>query len=282
MFNLLKRVKTTLAVLVMSLFLNACSQGFIYDQVPRIILWEFNDYVTLNDTQEEQFMEIIRELMTVQREEHFAIYIAWIDDIDRKVMSNSMTMADMMRWYREGSSYRTEVLALVAPIAADYVLGFSLAQREEFVANLREELEREIEDRAEKTNAQWQQQWAEERIESTEERIGALSETQKNLISVSVLEQIETMADYQAYQLAWLDGFEAALMADDRGRLIDVMENYKQFYSASYRTKRQLNRTKGFRDLVTLMGTLTPPQRQRVNETLMEWKDLLTGIQDIR
>jgi len=267
-------------VLLMALFINACSSGFLYERIPRLALWEFDNFVELNSEQEDHFLVLAREVLDEQRSEHFDVYIGWLDRINGAIASNELTQELLLEVYDEFVVFRAKLLDTLAPRAADFLLSLSSDQHDEFLQNLRENLDKDVAEYQKMRAEQGDEERVKKRQEGAEEQFGSLSDEQRELIAEYAKQQIDSSAGYDKYRYAWLDGFSEALKAADRERLIDVMVNYKQFYSEEYRVQRDANRALSFRSFAELTATLSDKQRGEIAESLNDWKADLAAIRD--
>jgi len=267
-------------VLLMALFINACSSGFLYERIPRLALWEFDNFVELSSEQESQFLLLAREILDEQRTQHFDVYIGWLDRVGDAILSNELTLELLLDIYDEFVTFREKLLDSLAPKAADFLFTLSQEQRNEFLQNLRDNLDKDVAESKKRREKRGIEERIEQRQDGAEDQFGSLTQEQRALIEKYAKQQIDSSKGYDEYRYAWLDGFSEALRAGDRDRIIDVMINYKQFYSDEYRVQRGANRTMALQSFAELSSTLSKDQRNEMISSLEEWKADLIAIRD--
>jgi len=268
------------AVIGFAVTLMACSQSFVYSFLPRLILWEVDDYVTLTSEQSDRLLDTLEDALEVHRTEHIPFYIREMDSIESTIRTKQITPQTIESWYGDAIAYRRDSLAWIAPLGVEQLQGLSLQQRLELVENLVESLEdrRLARDESPKTDEEKRATWAEERIESTEELLGDLTEEQKSILIRSVNEQLDNGDYWYEYRSRWLLEFEFALRASDWDRVDQLIRTPEAWYGAEYEQRLAVNREKAFDTIATFINSLNDGQRNRFFEQWSEWRELLVDI----
>ncbi|WP_298634588.1 DUF6279 family lipoprotein [uncultured Umboniibacter sp.] len=272
------RRSAQMGLLMVVVLLTGCTQAFLYDFIPRYVVWEMDEFVTLNGDQEDELMALITEALEVNRNEHMPLYFNFLSDVETQIMLGEVSDADVKEWYTRIINHRAETLAWLAPMGAEFLVKLSDEQHEELLANLQRGLDEDDEQLAEDNISERKERWAEGRIKFVEEMVGDLTESQKASLMNSVTDQQDTTVEWMAWRHRWLDEFSAALRARDEARLIAVMSYPETLYSPEYKAIKVDNRQRSFGHIATFMNGLSEPQRAQLVTQLEEWRQLFAAI----
>lgn len=265
-------------IVVLLTVLAGCSQSFVYNFLPRLILWEIDDYVTLTGDQSDRLLDALEEALSVHRSEHIPFYIREMNEIEQTIRSDSVSPQTVEEWYGTIASYRREALAWIAPLGVDQIQELSLAQRTELVTNLREQLQDRRDSRAPETEQEKRERWLQARIESTENIVGPLTAEQREILARSVANQLDNGAYWIDYRQRWLSEFDRALQASDWDYAEELMYAPEQLYSEEYATRIEANRQSAYVTISELINSLSAEQRGQLFDQWAQWRSLLEDI----
>ncbi|RMA79417.1 DUF6279 family lipoprotein [Umboniibacter marinipuniceus] len=272
------RLGTRAALLSVVVLLTGCTQAFLYDFIPRYILWEMDEFVTLNNEQEDELMVLMTDALEVNRNEHMPLYYNFLSDVETEIMLGDVTPDDVKSWYTRIVTYRAETLEWLAPQGAQFLIKLSDEQHEELLANLQRGLNDDDESLAEADVSERKARWIEGRIEFVEEMVGELSEAQKTALMNSVTDQQDTTEQWMTWRHRWLDEFSSALKDRDESRLMAVMAYPETLYSPEYKAMKVDNRQRSFGHIASFLGDLTDQQRAQLVTQLDKWRQLFVAI----
>ncbi|MEQ3695837.1 MAG: DUF6279 family lipoprotein [Pseudomonadales bacterium] len=267
-----------MALLTVVVLLTGCTQAFLYDFIPRYIIWEMDEFVTLNGDQEDELMVLMTDALEVNRNEHMPLYYNFLSDVETEIMLGEVSDVDVKEWYTRIVTYRAETLEWLAPMGAEFLVKLSDEQHEELLANLQRGLDEDDESLAEDNVSERKERWAEGRIKFVEEMVGDLTEDQKSALMNSVTDQQDTTVEWMVWRHRWLDEFSDALRTRDETRLMAVMAYPETLYSPEYKAKKVDNRQRSFGHIANFMSGLSDPQRAQLVTQLDEWRQLFVAI----
>lgn len=267
-----------LLIVVLLTVLAGCSQSFVYNFLPRLILWEIDDYVTLTGDQSDRLLVALEEALSVHRSEHIPFYIREMNEIEQSIRSDSVSPQTVEAWYGTIASYRREALAWIAPLGVDQIKELSLAQRSELVTNLQEQLQDRRSNREPETEQEKRERWLQSRIESTEDIIGRLTPEQREILARSVANQLDNGAYWMDYRQRWLSEFDRALQSSDWDKAEALMYAPEQLYTEEYATRLEANRQSAYQTISELINSLSAEQRGQLFDQWAQWRSLLEDI----
>jgi hypothetical protein len=269
-----------MALLMVVVLLTGCTQAFLYDFIPRYIILEMDEFVTLNGDQEDELMVLMTDALEVNRNEHMPLYYNFLTDVETEIMLGEVSPEDVKQWYTQVVTYRADTLAWLAPMGAEFLVKLSDEQHEELLANLRRGLGEDDESLAEDndSDSDRKERWAEGRIRFVEKMVGDLTDDQKSELVNTVTDQQDTTAEWMAWRHRWLDEFSDALRTRDEARLIAVMTYPETLYSPEYKAMKVDNRERSFGHIATFMSGMSDPQRTQLVTQMDDWRELIVAI----
>jgi len=162
--NQSKKIVKLLTLILLTFSITSCSTKLIYNYADWLIFWTVDDYVELNDSQENILEIKIYELLKWHRQKELPYYTSLLKEL-RTIVVNKDDVAfeplyqkAKVLWKRSAVKVTPEIIALLPSL--------SHQQKQELVNNI-EEIQQE-------KNKQWledQDQTWDEKLEEAQERI---------------------------------------------------------------------------------------------------------------
>jgi hypothetical protein len=225
--NQSKKIVKLLTLILLTFSITSCSTKLIYNYADWLIFWAVDDYVELNDSQENILEIKIYELLKWHRQKELPYYTSLLKEL-RTIVVNKDDVAfeplyqkAKVLWKRSALKVTPEIIALLPSL--------SHQQKQELVNNI-EEIQQE-------KNKQWledQDQTWDEKLEEAEERVenfvGDLTAEQK--VTLQAMER--TRPDILVLRIEgrkrWLELFSKALFHQPE---IDKLTIYSLFTDLS-------------------------------------------------
>lgn len=206
--NQSKKIVRLLTLILLTFSITSCSTKLIYNYADWVIFWAVDDYVELNDSQENILEIKIYELLKWHRQEELPYYTSLLKEL-RTIVINKDEVAfeplyqkTRVLWKRSAVKVTPEIIALLPSL--------SLKQKQQLVKN--------IEDIQQEKNQQWledQEQTWDEKFEEAEDRIenfvGDLTAEQKTPLQAMERKRPEILELRIEGRKRWLELFSKAL-----------------------------------------------------------------------
>ncbi|PQJ54673.1 DUF6279 family lipoprotein [Psychrosphaera saromensis] len=197
-----------LALVLLTFCLTSCSTKLIYNYADWLIFWTVDDYVELNEAQENVLEIKIYELLKWHRQEELPYYTSLLKEL-RTIVVNKDDLA-LEPLYQKARGLWKRAALKVTPDIIDFLPSLSQQQKQELVKN--------IKDIQQERNQQWQedqdQTW-DEKFEDAEDKIenfiGDLTQEQKVTLQAMERKRPDILPLRIAGRKRWLDLFSKAL-----------------------------------------------------------------------
>lgn len=275
------------SILLLLLCLSGCSTKFVYKNLDWLVHWYLDDYVELNDSQEEQFDEMLERWLIWHKKTELPIYEQQLNDIISDVKNGEINQ-EKIALHRE--RIRQHWVRARTHVAPDLVtLGTTLSdeQIDEFFDNLEEqnkEEEEELEELLEMSAQKRVKKWNKSNERAMKEWIGSLSKAQKQTIA-SYYERFEgTGKHWIAYRREYQTQLRQTFALPDRGqefsdKLYDLIVDPEKYRSEEMQAVIDANSEATGNYLTELYQSTSEKQKKRL---LREIGDLRDDVQDMR
>lgn len=271
------------AVLVLTVFLVGCTAQFGYRYLDTFIEWQLDDYVELTEDQQERASEIIGELHQWHATDQIPQYRVRLQSL-RQALAEDTVDRDLIEQLELDAWYFWQQMKNQIAAHTNFLNALSSTQKQQLVTSMQGKIDEERAEEAEEGDDLFATYDRVKRSqENLEERLGTLTDAQKQLVKAWVEEAAEVPNDYDwlAYRQRWLDAFESALNASpmDEQRIKSLITDPEQMLSEEQRQNRQQKASIRHRYLAKLSGTLSREQRDTLIEQLDEYIELCRDIE---
>lgn len=252
--------------ITISLLTASCSTKLAYNYLDWALEWYAGKYVSLNDDQQWLLSTTIEKSLKWHRQTQLPTYVNSLDQLIENI-KGELSLSKLKRIYATNENYWRTVKQHTAPLIAELLLNLSDKQVQELFENLEEqnlELEQEY---VNKPDGDLIEQRAERMIDRLEEWIDDLDKKQEKIVFEWSRQYYPLSDRWIMNRRVWQNAFEEAFKyresAPDtfRERVIDLMQNSRQFWTLEHKRLFQSNIELTLSMLAEIHSTLTDDQR---------------------
>ncbi|GGW88319.1 DUF6279 family lipoprotein [Alteromonas halophila] len=280
-------MKKWCCILLIGFLLSGCSSKFAYNNMDWLVYWYLDDYVELNDSQEDIFDEHLKDWIQWHKSEELERYIQHLETVREDIRNKSMSEERVLWHLQQAREHWQRMREELSPQLAKFAERLSDEQVVSLFAALEEDNKEEEEELQEYREMSADER-AEERLDDIrddlEDRIGDLTDEQEQIIQAHSPLFMSTRADWIEYRrniqqsarrLFVTRGSNEKFASD----LLSLMVNPDAYRSEAYRTNRKAN-MKNYASLASkIAGTFTDEQR---NKLLDEVDDFISDLRDMQ
>jgi len=287
-------IKKYSVLLILLLGLTACTNKMAYNNLDWIAAWYVDDYVSLTDTQEKEFEDVINAFVAWHRKSELPNYISQIKRIKVDI-KQGVTSEHIHRYTDTLREYVNVTLVKLTPQITEIAYTLSAKQVKAFLA----EVEERNLNRIEKTQAQSAAERDENRLDKITSRIesfvGDLNREQRHLLVQTNQALLPTFEYWIAFRRAWAASIQEAyqvrdrLLASEGSNHEEAKATFNQLLSQAIletntlRSEAHLavlahNRTIWAGSMEKLMASLSAKQLKALNNKLNETIDDLQAL----
>ena len=265
-----RHIKNGLLVVFSSFFLSACSFSFIYNNLDWWSNWYLDDYVTLNQEQQQVFDTTFDELHSWHRQTQLREYYLQLTALKKQVDSGISQknihdhLASMKNhWFVVREKAKPQLILLIDTLSEN--------QRQQVIDEIEYVNKERLEDYDELTKEEWYKESCNERQKQFKKWIGKLNKDQKVEVCNFVQELSSTFHHRMDYRIKWHSDFKQALVMDINKQQYEVMfteliSNPESLKSDEYVKLSDKNSDVSVKIFHYIMNNLTKKQRNRFNE----------------
>ena len=277
----MRRIYT--AVLCLSALLIGCTAQFGYRYLDTFIEWQLDDYVELTDDQQKRASRIIDELHQWHATQQIPQYRMRLQSLRQALAEDTVDKELIAQLESDAWYFWQQIKDQIAAHTA-FLNDLSVDQKQQLITSMQEKLDEQREEEAEEGDdlfASYDR--VKRRQEALEERLGSLTDEQRQLVKswVSESDAVPNEYDWLAYRQRWLDSFKQALLASPmQAKVIkSLITDPEQMLSEAQQDNRRAKSTIRHRYLAKLSGNLTQEQRENLIEQLDEYIELCRDIE---
>ena len=264
-------------LLLLCLSLSSCSTKLFYNYADWWLEWQIDDLVDLNDEQEEQATNLIDEFFAWHRENELKEYARLLEQYKTVIGDKDTVLFEQA--YQQTFAVWQRSAQFIAPKLISLLSTLEQAQKQQLVKNIKlkqdEQHEKWLEDVEE---PHYRSERLELQVESLEDRLGYLTESQKKKY-INTMQQTEpTLTDRIEARKSWLIAFEKALLVPsiNKDELQPLLIDINSQRSASHQQKSEFNRGLYKTWMLSLLNEMESEQRSRLID---EVEDYMSDIQ---
>jgi hypothetical protein len=261
----------------------ACSSGFVYNRLDRIVSWYVNGLVSLEDAQERQLRVAVSRTLDWHRATQLPAYIRVLEEMAEEAGA-PLSAARLEQRYQQVSVWIDAFLRHANPDVAALLRTFSAEQVSELAESLAEDTEDLEEDYAGRTAEIRHEQRVRGAIRALQRFTGRLSAEQRELVARRLAGMHDVSGEWLERRRHWQERFLLLLRADSRdaagfeAALLDLVLHPDQFDTPGYRRRVEENRGIVVTMVAELSTTFTPRQHER---SAQKFRDLAGDLQEI-
>ncbi len=280
-------MKKWCCILLVGLLLGGCSSKFAYDNIDWLVYWYLDDYVELNDAQEDVFDEHLAGWLDWHQSEELDRYIAHLKTMREDVTQGALTEDRVMWHLQQAQQHWQRMREELSPKLATFAETLDDEQIVSLFAALEEDNKEEEEELNEFLEMSPEEQ-AEERLDEIrddmEDRIGDLTDEQEAIIREHSPLFLSTRKDWIEYRRTIQKSARRLFVTRGSNEefakdLLALMVDPDAYRSEIYRENREANRRNYAQLAAKIAASLTDEQRDKLVE---EIDDLLSDLRDLK
>jgi hypothetical protein len=276
-------IKNGLLVILSSFLLSACSFSFIYNNLDWWSNWYLDDYVTLNQEQQQIFDNTFDELHSWHRQTQLREYYLQLTVLKNQVnvgISEDELNAHVARvknhWFVVREKAKPQLISLTHTL--------SKSQRKQVIDEIENINKERIEDREQLTKVQWHKEECKERQLQFKKWVGRLTREQNTEVCNFIQRFSSTFTHRMDYRIKWHSDFKQVLAMNINKQQYEVMfteliSNPESLKSNEYVMLSANNSNILVKTFHYVMNNLTDKQRKRFNKKVDELIDDLKTLE---
>lgn len=273
-------MKRLLALAVTALLVAGCTAQYGYRFADTLVEWQLDNYVELNDQQEQRVSSVIDQLHVWHAQQELPKYRQSLLQLRQLIATKEFKKHHIDDFEQLLWDYWGNVQQRLAG-EAELLNDLTLSQRRELLDNLNEKLKERQQEQVEEQQSPILEQL--DRVTRREERLekwtGNVTVEQQNIIRRWVQDRPD--GDFWlAYRQTWNDAFAEVLMQQPipKEPLQQLIVEPRQLMSEQHQQYNQLRRCVRYNYLWQLYVSLTEQQRQRLLDKADEYEQLLSDL----
>lgn len=269
-------LKRCLAPVAAALLLAACSMvGLAYNNLVPLAAWYIDDYVTLDDAQQERLRESMSRLHAWHRRSELPEYGRLLEQAALKT-EGPVQAGDILELYADGRRVMARLAEQALPDVADLLLTLTPAQISSIENRLRKENEKFMAERMKVSAAQRDRDRLQRYTRNVESWMGSLTASQRSILAAGFAE-IPVADELRLEDRRRLQGEFLGLLRNPppRERMIERLRailltpelGRSPAYEAQSRRWREANAAM----LARLIAESTPQQRRQLQRKLRDY-----------
>ncbi|MFC4699176.1 DUF6279 family lipoprotein [Glaciecola siphonariae] len=227
-------------VLFAVLLITGCSAKFAYKNLDWLVYWYVDDYVELNNEQEDKFDAYIAQWQAWHIQSELPKYKAHLEELSNDIYTQNISIERMSYHQQKARDHWYRLRAHIAPGMADMATTLSEEQITYFFAALEKENvedEKERAKREEKSAQERKEAWIERNLDNLSDWLGKLNDEQKSFVENSYGRFRSNSSNWVSYKRAYQQAMRSEFASPDRGerfkqRMIALINNPEAYRSS--------------------------------------------------
>ncbi|MGD8115307.1 DUF6279 family lipoprotein [Vibrio sp. TRT 29B02] len=276
-------MKKLALLLVICLSLIGCSSKFVYNNMDWLLLEYLDDYVELNDEQEELVSQKVAVLSEWHRREEIPNYIEHLDELI-EIEPSTFTLQQLEQQEIKFHNHSQRLVTRVAPELYSVARELSDSQVGQLMDSIRVRHTKYKKKYQPLSEPEVKQRYRERIEENLETWIGDLTDQQQSLLDEWVAALYVTSHDWIDHQTKMRIEMNALLthrldINKFQPEFNKLMFNPDSFYAPELEQKIDHNKQIANQYLVKVINTMTTKQTQYYRDELRDWKAIALDIQ---
>jgi hypothetical protein len=265
-------VKNGISVIFCSFFLTACSFSFIYNNLDWWSNWYLDDYVKLNQEQQQVFDTAFNDVHSWHRQTQLRIYYFQLakfkEQVNLGITEHEVTeqlVEIKNHWVMVKEQAKSQLISLTHTLSDD--------QRKQVMDEVARKNEERIDEHDDLTQEEWYKEECKQRQQQFKKWIGKLTKNQKAQVCNFMQGFASTFNHRMDYRIKWHSGLKQVLAMDLNKQQYEMMfteliSNPESLKSREYITLSKTNTDVSIRIFHYIMNNLTDKQFNRLNSEL--------------
>ncbi|MFN3016211.1 DUF6279 family lipoprotein [Vibrio coralliilyticus] len=263
--------------------LTGCSTKFVYNNMDWLLVEYLEDFVELNDEQEELVSEKIEVLSDWHRREEIPNYIQHLDQLIA-LDPKSFTEDDLKHQEAQFQNHTQRLVSQIAPEMFALASELSDDQAEELMDNIRVRHTRYKKKYQKLTEDEIRENYEEKITENFDDWLGSVTPEQERMIQEWTSQLYVTSYDWIDHQTKMRVEMNALLtnrmqVGYFQPHFQQLMFNPASFYSTELEQKIGHNKAVADKYLVKIINSVTDKQTAYYRQELRDWKNIALDIQ---
>ena len=260
-----------------------CSSRLAYKNLDWIAQWYLDGYIELNDSQEAALQVQLDDILKWHREEELEQYRQQLIRLKDEVLDDPLTIKQWADHLSELKNHWTMIRFQASLKLVDLAKDIDSEQVDELFENLKEKNTKDREEYTALTPDERQEKLIENVEDAVLDRIGSLTEEQKEMVLLFVQSRYETRLEYISYagqlQERARQTFSLQGQTEFQETLLNVLSEPEQFQSLNYKQKVEHNRVQLVKLLVSINGAMNAEQTEFFVNQLEDWINTIGDLQ---
>src|SRR5690554_6925441 len=200
-----------LTLVLLALLTTACSTQIGYKFADTLVEWEINEYVELDNQQQQQVDRAITELHHWHATSELPFYAHHLQNLRDKIATRELTEADLTAMYEVVFIAWQRALTALEPHALELLPQLTDAQVQQILTRMDEDRAEDLEKASEYSGEARVQRMRERAEENARKWIRKLTPLQERILREWVAERQDTRELWREYDDKWRMEFERAL-----------------------------------------------------------------------
>ena len=259
--------------------ISGCSTQFAYKHLDWIIFWYSEDFVTLDENQQNLFEENVLTLLDWHKSSELPLYqqqlIKLKNDFNNGELNKASIELHREAIYKHWISIRSKVNSQAIPL----IKKLNNGQIEGLFSELQKNNKERLEDYSKLNSDEKLELFSNRWIDTIKTVLGSTNEQQL----IALKGYISTQHDLTTLRLDYLSSYQAELqnaMMDpmNTSKVISLLDNPIQYQSEQYQIKLKENKISTSAYLAELIDTLTLTQKNHFNKFITDQIDWIDSI----
>lgn len=274
-------------VLFLFLSLTACSSKLAYNNLDWWVYWYLDDYIELNDEQEEKFDDYLSNWLRWHKQSELERYREQLTTLKQQVKDDQLNYETVYAHMNDIRGHWERVRSEISPELAELSTDLTEQQIVSLFATLEKDNKEEEEERDEFLQ-QSQEERLEKRMESmienVEERIGELTNEQTQIIATYNTQFVSTSKEWLEYRRNIQNAARRLFVTKSTNPnfvkdLTYLMQNPEDYRSESYQRASAHNMKVVATLVAEIATTLTAEQKETLVENIDEFITIVSSFQ---
>lgn len=288
--NLAARVKVGLGrltalpgALALLLFVGACSTNFFYDRIDSLIVWQVNDYVSLDKDQKAELKRRVGDYLNVVRHDEVPRAALLLSAIADEIESGAVTPQMIDARFHDMLAMTEEIMTGIVPDSEWLLQSLSDKQVQELAQNLDELNDEMYGEYSGTTEEERRARRNKSSVSAIQKFTGRLTDPQKELVTGALESMTDSSEQWIEYQREWQRQFIDLITntpsgAKFRERLTVLLVYPRSLHPPEYRAAVEANRAIFNNMMSDLLNGLSDTQRARMTKTVRGYAETLTRL----
>lgn len=270
-------------LILLLILLTGCSTKFAYKNADWLAYWYVDDYVSLNDAQENLLDEHLKTWLDWHKKSELPAYIAHLKQIRKDIEQGNITPARIAYHNDKVIAHWHSVRAEIVPDLVSLAPNLTEKQVNNLFEELAEQEKEKQEKRAKLSDEKRQKRWFARTENSLENWLGDITSSQHKMVKSLYLAQSPTSHLWSDYRARYQVSLKTVLLnivseSKDQDKLKALLLNPESFRSDELNKLNNQNRQSYHDFLYGVFLSLTDKQKQHL---LSEIDDLINDILEL-